>query len=122
MTAITIDKIEYGKLLAEILPMAISNDAEIKRLTIVVNDLATKGMKTGLSPEKNTLLRLETQLINDYERVKYPIENAPSREILQHFLEVRGLQQKDLLPFFGSKGIISEILSGKRHITINHAK
>jgi HTH-type transcriptional regulator / antitoxin HigA len=41
---------------------------------------------------------------------------------LQEFVTDRGLKQKDLLPVFGSQGIASEVLSGKRSISKAQAK
>jgi len=32
------------------------------------------------------------------------------------------MKQKDLVPLFGSEGVVSEILSGKRLITLKTAK
>jgi antitoxin component HigA of HigAB toxin-antitoxin module len=38
------------------------------------------------------------------------------------FMEVRGKKAKDLWPLFGSKGITSEVLGGKRAISKAQAK
>lgn len=71
-----VDTQKYGALLAETLPAVIADDFELERLTEVVNRLATKGIKqNGLSLEEEMLLNLLTQLIEDYERKHYPIED-----------------------------------------------
>ena len=67
---------KYGALLAETLPSVITNDAELDRLTEVVNQFVSKGIRqNGLSPEENKLLTLFVQLIEDYEREHYAIED-----------------------------------------------
>jgi antitoxin component HigA of HigAB toxin-antitoxin module len=41
----------------------------------------------------------------------------------QHLMEDNGMKQSELVgPVFASPGIVSEILSGKRKLTLNHVK
>jgi HTH-type transcriptional regulator/antitoxin HigA len=47
---------------------------------------------------------------------------VPANERLKYILKERGMKQKDLVPLFGSEGVVSEILSGKRLITFKTAK
>lgn len=123
MIANAIDRQKYAALLADTVPFVIKDDAELERMTEVANQLVTKGIKqNGLSPEEDRLLELVSQLIIDFETKHYSIPDAAPHEIIQHFLDARELRQKDLLPVFGSEGIISEVLKGKRNITIRHVK
>lgn len=68
------------------------------------------------------MVELLTKLVEDYEEEHYPIEDVPPNEILKMFLEDRGMKQKDLIPVFGSAGVVSEIMNGKRPITLKTAK
>jgi antitoxin component HigA of HigAB toxin-antitoxin module len=43
-------------------------------------------------------------------------------EILTELVSDRGLKQKDLIPVFGSQGLASEVLNGKRGISKTQAK
>jgi HTH-type transcriptional regulator / antitoxin HigA len=61
-------------------------------------------------------------LIENFEDQYYQLNPATPLEILQEFVSDRGLKQKDLLPVFGSQGIVSEVLSGKRSISKAQAK
>ena len=61
-------------------------------------------------------------LIDEYETRRYPIPNASPRQTLRHLMEARDLTQKDLWKVFGSKGIASEVLHGKRAISRTQAK
>lgn len=72
----SINSKRYGELLVETLPAVITDDAELERLTEVANKFVTKGIKqNGLSLEEEKLLKLLTQLIEDYEREHYSLEN-----------------------------------------------
>lgn len=76
----------------------------------------------NFTPEEDKLFDLLTFLIEDFEEKAYPIPDLPPNEILKFFLEDRGMKQKDLVPVFGSEGVVSEILNGKREITLKTAK
>ncbi len=122
MTA-NLDKTKYGLLLMETLPSVISSEAELERLTEEVNRLMTKGIKQGeLSPEEENLLELLSILIETYEDEHYPIPNAPPYEMLKFLMQENELKQSDLLHVFGSSGIASEVVNGKRSISKAQAK
>lgn len=122
MTA-NVDKTKYGILLMETLPSVISSDEELERLTDEVDRLMTKGIKEGkLSPEEESLLELLSVLIERYEDEHFPIPEVAPNEVLKFLMEDRELKQKDLLHVFGSTGITSEVVNGKRSISKAHAK
>lgn len=122
MTA-NVDKTKYGKLLMQTLPAVITNDEELERMSNEVNRLMTKGIKQGeLSPEEDTLLDLLSDLIESYEDQHYAIPESSPHDVLIFLMEDRGLKQSDLLPVFGSSGIASEVVNGKRSISKTQAK
>lgn len=123
MTA-NVDKTKYGLLLTRTLPAVISNDKELEQMTEEVNRLMSKGIRNGdnLSPEEDALLELLAVLIEAYEDEHYPIPDASPNDVLKFFMEDRGLKQSDLLPVFGSSGIASEVVNGKRSISKAQAK
>jgi HTH-type transcriptional regulator/antitoxin HigA len=41
---------------------------------------------------------------------------------LRHLMDSNHLKQKDMLTVFGSPSIVSEVLSGKRGLTLEHIK
>jgi hypothetical protein len=72
-----VDDNEYARLLAATRPGVISDDAELERLTDVVNRLVTKGIKQDrLSAEEEKLLALITHLIEEYEQQYEMRENV----------------------------------------------
>jgi HTH-type transcriptional regulator/antitoxin HigA len=75
-----------------------------------------------LSPEEAKLFNLMVKLIQDFEDKHYNLERHDPLHILKHFMEVRGAKPRDVRDVFGSKGITSEVLSGKRAISKTHAR
>lgn len=61
-------------------------------------------------------------LVSAYEDIHFPIEAPDPVETIKHVMEENGLKQKDLIPYFGSKGLVSEFLNYKRKLTINSIK
>ncbi len=120
---VNVDEKRYGNLLISVLPSVITNDDELDRLTQEIDRLITKDIKQGsLSPEEDRLLELLCLLVENYEDQHYPIDNAPPHEILKFLMEQKDLKQKDLLDIFGSSGITSEVINGKRSISKTQAK
>lgn len=122
MTA-NVDEKKYGLLLMEALPSVISSEEELERMTEQVNRLMTKGIRQdGLSLEEEKLLELMSVLIENYEDEHYPFPEVPPNEILKFLMEQQDLKQSDLLHIFGSSGITSEVVNGKRAISKAQAK
>jgi HTH-type transcriptional regulator/antitoxin HigA len=118
-----VDKKKYGQLLRDILPSAITNDKELDRLMAEVDRLISKDIKRGtLSPEEDKLLELLNVLIEKYEDEHYPIPELSPHEVLKHLMKENKMKQSDLLHVFGSSGIASEVVNGKRAISKAQAK
>ena len=81
-------------------------------------------MKKGenLSAEEEKLLKLLARLIEDFEQRSYRPSEAEPLEVLHHLMEARGVKQSQLWELFGSKGVASEVLNGKRGISKTHAR
>ena len=69
------------------------------------------------SPEADTLEILVT-LVEAYEKGRYELPPPDPIEALEYFVETRGWTRKDLEPYIGSRGRVSEIMSRKRPLTI----
>lgn len=120
-TTTEIDVRQYGKLLSKVAPTIIKSEAENERLLAITESLLAKG-EGNLTPEEDALLDLLSNLIHTYEARAYPIAKSAPHEIVAYLLERRGLSAKDLWPVIGSKGRVSEILSGKREISKEQAR
>lgn len=100
--------------------MIVETEAENERMLKVIEKLTDKG--EGLSPEEEKLLKLFAKLVEDFEERYYHPRNATPLEVLQHLMESRDVKQTHLWEAFGSKGIASEVLNGKRGISKTHAR
>ena len=115
-TALAFDPKKYGRLLVQTLPSPIKTDEEHERLLKIVEQLIERE-EEELSPEEGSLLDLLATLIERYETERYPRPASLPHELLQHLMEARGLRQRDLLVIFGSRGLTSEVVNGKRQIS-----
>lgn len=115
-----LNQTRYRKLLSQVMPVAIETEEENERLLAVVQKLMDKG--EDISAEEDALLRLLATLIQDFEERYYKPREATPLEVLHHLMDSRGLKPTDLWELFGSKGIASEVLNGKRSISKTQAK
>jgi HTH-type transcriptional regulator / antitoxin HigA len=111
----------YSSLLAEVAPTVPRTEKENERLLAEIEKLIVKGEK-NLSPEEDALLELLTQLVETFERRVYPREKTSPAELVAFLLEQRGLSPSDLWSVLGSKGRVSELLSGRREVSKDQAK
>jgi HTH-type transcriptional regulator/antitoxin HigA len=121
IASFAIDDRKYARLVSRARPVRITSEADYQRMLAEVERLMDKDEDT-LSPEESTLLGLLATLIEHYEKEHYPIAQATPQEMLHHLMEARDLRAKDLWSLFGSKGVASEVLNGKRAISKGQAK
>ena len=110
---------EYAELLARALPSVIHSEKENGHYLALLQKLDAKGR---LSSAEQRLAELLTLLIEDFEEKSYTLKPATPVEILNELLEANSLKQKDLIDVFGTPSIVSEVLNGKRGLTIEHIK
>lgn len=70
------------------------------------------------SPEGEEL-ELLGLLVECYEKEKYPMDIPTPVAAIQFRMEQQGLKPKDLVPYLGSPSKVSEILNGKRPLTMS---
>lgn len=61
-------------------------------------------------------------LIAAYEHKHFPISAADPVEAIKFRMEQQGLTQKDLEPYIGSSGRVSEVLNHKRRLSLQMIK
>jgi len=61
-------------------------------------------------------------LVEDYEKRYFPIESPKPVEAIKFRMDQLGWSQKDLAKILGSRSRASEILSGKRLLSLNQIK
>jgi HTH-type transcriptional regulator/antitoxin HigA len=78
--------------------------------------------KDNLTQEEATLLELLYVLIEQFENDNYPIPEGSPLAILRHLMEENNIKQEELIGIIGSRGVVSEVVNGKRSISKNQAK
>jgi HTH-type transcriptional regulator / antitoxin HigA len=113
------DLSRYQKLIFEAAPRPPETEEENDRLIAYAETLRRQD---NLAPEEQTLLDMLVLLIEDFEGRYYRTKQAAPHEVLRELIRARDLQPKDLWSLFGSRGITSETLKGKRGISKEKAK
>ena len=70
------------------------------------------------TPEGDELDVLLT-LVKVYEEENHPVPPPSPVEAIKFVMEQRGMKQADLVPYLGSRSRVSEILNGKRSLTLS---
>lgn len=73
------------------------------------------------SPEGDKLDVLAT-LVSDYEDRRWPLEPASPREMLQYAVSGMGRSQRELSDLLGSRSQASDLLSGRRRVSLEMAQ
>jgi HTH-type transcriptional regulator / antitoxin HigA len=116
----TLNRKVYASLLGDVLPKVIESEEENELFLAEVEKLMAFG--EDLTPEQLQLMNLLVSLIEQFEEQHYSLHPATPLEVLNELVLQRDLKQKDLVPVFGSQGITSEVLNGKRSISKAQAK
>jgi HTH-type transcriptional regulator/antitoxin HigA len=85
-------------------------DAALERID------ALMGAKFG-TPEGDELDVLAT-LVDAYEEKRFPMDAPDPITAIQFRMEQQGLTRKDLEPMIGSRARVSEVMTGKRQLTL----
>jgi HTH-type transcriptional regulator/antitoxin HigA len=63
-------------------------------------------------------LELLSVLVEAFENQQYPVEAPDPIDAITFRMHEQGLKQADLVPFFGTRSRVSEVLSRKRPLTV----
>lgn len=72
----------------------------------------------GIDTPKGDKLDVLITLVDAYERDHYPIDPPDPIDAIKFRMEQNNLSRKDLEPFIGSRGRVSEVLNRKRELSI----
>lgn len=92
----------------------IKNEADYDAALARIDTLFDAGIDT---PEGDELDILVT-LVEAYEAKHYPIDSPDPIEAIKFRMEQMGLERKDLEPYIGRSGRVSEILNHDRPLTL----
>ncbi|WP_159567075.1 helix-turn-helix domain-containing protein [Budvicia diplopodorum] len=72
-----------------------------------------------IGTEKGDELEILALLVEDYERKNHPIDKPSPIEAIKYLMDKKGLSQSDMTRYLGSKSKVSEVLNGKRALSIS---
>ena len=94
----------------------IRNRDDYNKAVALLADLIEANPAVG-TPE-DTKIRVLTNLIEDFENATLPDYEVDPIEAIKLRMDQLGLKDKDLVDYFGSRSRVSEVLSGKRALTV----
>jgi HTH-type transcriptional regulator/antitoxin HigA len=109
---------EYKRLVRKFSPKVIHSERQNEFYTQALYELDRRGAK--LTRAEKELAELWTLLIEDFESKRYELPQAKPLDVLRFLMEQQELKQKDLVDVFGTRSIVSEVLSGKRKLNKDH--
>lgn len=111
---------DYTKLLVTHSPAPIDSERAYESVMHLVKHLMLKPRR---SKGETQLLQLLAILIKDYEQRTTMFDAVEPREVLEHLMEEHGLSQTTLAKKCGmSTSTVSEVLSGRREMTLTHMR
>jgi HTH-type transcriptional regulator / antitoxin HigA len=99
--------------------LSIQDDEHLSEATAVIDRLIEQ---SDLSAAEDAYLGALTDLVETYEDAHVSIPPTSGVDALRHLLEANDLAQAELAPLFGGLSVISEVLSGKRRLSLMHIK
>ena len=97
-------------------PKIIKTEDQYQAYLHEVDRLAVNDPAPG-TPEGDRL-ELLAKLVEDYEKSRFKFNRPHPIEAIRFRMEERGMKQKDLAPLLGGRNRASEVLSGKRPLTL----
>ena len=92
----------------------VENDADLTEAKALIEKLL--GSKDPADQARTTA---QARLIEAYERARWP-RRAPSLpDLLTYLMDQHGLSRADLVPLLGTPSRVSEVLTGKRELSMS---
>jgi HTH-type transcriptional regulator / antitoxin HigA len=95
-------------------PKIIKTEAECAAALARIEKLMSARPNTPQGDE----LELLSLLVHDYEDRVFPIDKPDPITAIRFRMEQQGLKPGDLVPFLGSRSRVSEVLSGRRSLSL----
>jgi len=93
--------------------IVIQNDADHAEAKVLVAELMGSNDAADVAR-----MAAQARLIEVYERNRWPRKSARLADVLTYLMEEHGLTRADLVPLLGTASRVSEVLSGKRDLSM----
>jgi HTH-type transcriptional regulator/antitoxin HigA len=67
-------------------------------------------------------LELLSLLIEKYEETNFPLPKADPIDVIQYYIEQRGLKYKDFIGIIGDKSLVSKVINRERKLNLRMVK
>jgi len=114
------DQAAYENLLLRVPPKVIRSEEENEHFIEELRRLEEGEPEWGDAERR--FAELLTLLIEDFEERNYALPKASPIATVEFLMDQHGLKQKDLVDVFGTRSVVSEILSGKRELNKDHIR
>jgi HTH-type transcriptional regulator / antitoxin HigA len=98
----------------------IEGDRDYDNVVALADTLVDAGAMESEHPQ-HSLYMVLADLIYAYDQQHYPQAMARGIDLLRFLMDQHGLTQSQL-PEIGTQSVVSEILSAKRELTVNHIR
>ena len=99
------------------IPKVIKTDEQYSAVLARIETLINEDVKPGT--ERGDELDVLVTLVELYESKHIPIGLPNPIEAIRFRMEQSGLRQQDLVPYIGNRSKVSEVLNGKRPLSLN---
>ena len=97
-------------------PKIIKTEEQYRAYLAEVDRLASDDPAPGTA--EGDRLELLAKLVEDYEKARFRFNRPDPIGAIRFRMEEQGLKQKDIAPLLGGKNRVSEVLAGKRPLTV----
>ncbi len=95
-------------------PKVIKTESDCAAVLARIQELMDAKRNTPQGDE----LELLSLLVHEYEEKRFPMDKPDPIEAIRFRMEQQGLKPTDLVPFLGSRSKVSEVLSGRRNLSL----
>lgn len=97
--------------------IVIENEADHAEATALVAKLMASG-----APQDRARMAAQARLVEAYEKNRWPRKRPALPDLLAYLMEQHGLGRADLVPLLGTASRVSEVLGGKRELSMTMVK
>jgi HTH-type transcriptional regulator/antitoxin HigA len=88
---------------------------------LTAKTLVSKLMRSSEADDRARMVA-QARLIEAYERTRWPRKAPPLPDLLTYLMEQHDLTRADLVPLLGTASRVSEVMSGKRELSMTMVK
>lgn len=110
---------EYLALIRAFPLVSIRDDAHLTEALEVIDQLIEQAQRSGA---EEAYLGALTDLVETYENTHSAIPSTHGIDAVHYLMDENGLSQAELVSIFGTPSVVSEVLAGKRRLSLTHIR